>query len=852
MDPNIDPEVTKQQEVMDAIANATSVLHNQVSEDMTHGTPHEIDDKDVSFTKESELGYEFINEDHVKDNEPASTSTTTAAEAALHVLLNAHNNGEELFEQYESETTTQPNAKENVVPKPSRTATPSTSSNGGDVTLVSYDPDAKTPRLGRPRRNLTNTLAPPESSSSKNYNEAIMSKFRLDSQPVEGPGSRGGKGGRKSPRGRITSSSIRKKAQSTLNFKPINGEGISIGLADKNGKSVNNDDASKPQKSNTGSAENSTTSTPPKSPKLILKLGVKKPESNTVPTSNKPVKIAPAPPVSMKRVQTPTPAPPNKRSKPVKKFSRTTVLNGKQKITRQLPGPLVGLDYDLYDDGLVDQYFDSIHEKIGLGYPVAKAPYASDIVFILSFLIKFKHVIPVDSIGPGTIEYGLSLPRLDDTYDENPSKYNLRKPRADDDDYDPLFISPEMHSLFLKLLGLVLNRKKPVTSHTKAIQDLKPQSISLGLPLEWKTLKAADEQNIDDEAEEPVDPTHPDILIDKVPQSHTWLVTFNPFYTAEFETNGLAGLENPIDRLVMLRTLVHWALSNSEIIKKEMTLNVQKQDMPGDKETYYAARSILYGFKNAQDTKTAAEAKLAKRKSEEEVRYIDPTSDPKAHTLNIRLNEQIAGDIGFGIGRFYLCRMADEYNGGLSSIKKMNTVWNGPAGLNGPLPSNFKLYIQDVHQMLVESLSVVGVEFDENGNEVKPTYKTTDEQEQWYEVASNGQELREFIEFLAGRLGITEGSTSLIPMASIIYKPVLQLYEYLSRILPLIEKQESLIETRRSTRKRPIDYSDRRAAARYNDVVDVDDFVDENGNEDDNYVEMDGVEDDDDDEEYLD
>lgn len=143
MDPNIDPEVTKQQEVMDAIANATSVLHNQVSEDMTHGTPHEIDDKDVSFTKESELGYEFINEDHVKDNEPASTSTTTAAEAALHVLLNAHNNGEELFEQYESETTTQPNAKENVVPKPSRTATPSTSSNGGDVTLVSYDPDAK-------------------------------------------------------------------------------------------------------------------------------------------------------------------------------------------------------------------------------------------------------------------------------------------------------------------------------------------------------------------------------------------------------------------------------------------------------------------------------------------------------------------------------------------------------------------------------------------------------------------------------------------------------------------------------------------------------------------------------------
>ena len=49
-----------------------------------------------------------------------------------------------------------------------------------------------------------------------------MSKFRLDSQPIEGPGSRGGKGGRKSPKGRITSASIRKRTtQSTLNFKPL-------------------------------------------------------------------------------------------------------------------------------------------------------------------------------------------------------------------------------------------------------------------------------------------------------------------------------------------------------------------------------------------------------------------------------------------------------------------------------------------------------------------------------------------------------------------------------------------------------------------------------------------------------
>ncbi|RCK54504.1 ISWI one complex protein 3 [Candida viswanathii] len=840
MDPNIDPEVTKQQEVMDAIANATSVLSNEASRHPATNAHHEIEGKHGDISKDSELGYEFINQDHVKDDE----STDTAAEAALHVLLNAHNNGEELFEEYDdTESSSEPVAKENRTPS---AASSTSTTNSSNVKLVSYDPDAKPPRLGRPRRNLTNTLDPPESSSSKNYNEAIMSKFRLDSQPVEGPGSRGGKGGRKSPRGRITSTSIRKKTQSTLNFKPKNGDGVSLGLSDKNGKDVHSVEGSKTPKSVSQSPDTTARSTPPKSPKLILKLSAKKAERNV------PVKIAPAPSTSIKRTRTPVLASGNKRAKPAKQASRTTVLNGKNKITRQLPGPLVALDYDLYDDSLVDQYFDSKHEKIGLGYPVAKAPYASDIVFIISFLIKFKDVIPVDFIGPGTIEYGLSLPILDDTFDEAPAKYTQRKPRKDDEEYDPQFISPEMHSLFLKLLGLVLNRKKQVTSHTKAIQELKTQSVSLGLPTEWKTLKPAPESVDDEVPQSPVDPTHPDILLDKLPQNHTWLITFNPFYTTEFETKGLAGLENPIDRLVMLRTLVHWALANSDIIKKELTLNVQQQDIPGDKETYYAARSVLFGFKNAQDTKIAAEAKMAKRKSEEEVRYVDPTSDPKAHTLNLRLNEQIAGDIGFGIGRFYLCRMSDEFNGGLSSIKKMNSVWNGPAGLNGPLPSNFRLYIQDVHQMLVESLSVAGVEFDENGQEVKSPYKATDEQEHWYEVASNGAELREFTEFLAARLGITEGAKSLIPMASVIHKPVLQLYEYLSGILPLIEKQEELLETRRSTRKRPIDYSDRRAAARYNDVVDAEDYVDENGNDDENYVEMDGVEEDDDDEEYLD
>ena len=99
------------------------------------------------------------------------------------MLLNEHNADREIFEDLHlshSDTQKSPNVEDNES-KPS------------EVKLVSYDPDSKPPRLGRPRRNITNTLAPPESSSSKNYNEAVMSKFRLDSQPIEGPGSRGEK-----------------------------------------------------------------------------------------------------------------------------------------------------------------------------------------------------------------------------------------------------------------------------------------------------------------------------------------------------------------------------------------------------------------------------------------------------------------------------------------------------------------------------------------------------------------------------------------------------------------------------------------------------------------------------------
>lgn len=830
MDVHIDPEVSKHQEIIDAITSATTALSQRSPETPANQQHAGLTEKEDSTHKNNELSYEFINEEQNKNE------STETAEEALHMLLNEHHADREIFEdlnQSHSDIQKPPINKEDES-KPS------------EVKLVSYDPDSKPPRLGRPRRNITNTLAPPESSSSKNYNEAVMSKFRLDSQPIEGPGSRGGKGGRKSPKGRITSASIRKRTtQSTLNFKP---------LGDSNTKSIclslSNDDTKDHEKIDE-QGEGSQT----KSPKLILKLNLKK----QVPSSNNRTALleqkSDSLSTSVKNLSSNTTGiSTNKKTRYPQKASRTTVLNNKNKITRQLPGPLVGLYYDLYDDGLVDKYFDAKHEKIALGYPVAKAPYANDIVFIISFLSKFKAIIPTDNIGPQNFEYGLSLPLFEEDSEYETTNYVKRHQENENDDYDLKFVSSEMQALFKKLLGLVLNRKKPVSSHMKAIQELKPQSVNLGLPKEWKVLKRSDKNNQDDlDQGPPVDPSNPEILLNKLPESDNWLIIFNPFYTQEFEAHGLAGLENPLDRLVMLRTLVHWALANSEAVKREITSSVQQQDIPGDKDTYYAARAILNGFKDAQEAKRVAETKLAKRKSEEEIRYIDPTSDPMAHPFKLRLNEQIAGDCGFGIGRFYLCHMADDFNGGLASVKKMNSTWSGSAGLSGPLPSPFKLYVQDVHQMLTESLVVSGVEFNEDGVELPSSFKETDESEYWYEVASNSAELQDFIHYLESRLSLKERAESPIPMASIIFKPVVQLRDYLSALLPLIQKQEELLQTKRSTRKRPIDYSDRRAAAKYGDVFEGDEYIDANDNDDDNYMEVEGSPGgEDEDEEYLD
>ncbi|RLV90135.1 hypothetical protein JA1_004765 [Spathaspora sp. JA1] len=615
-----------------------------------------------------------------------------------------------------------------------------------DNLIVPYDPENPGKRLGRPRKNLP--LSEPPVDSSKNENEAILSKFRLDNQPVEGPGSRGGRNKVRS-RGRIDRP--RQKQQSNKQRQMVlDMVGGNVGL-----KQVS-----------------------PKKPKLILKL---KTSTSTTTSSTG--------------------------------CSRTTVRNSRNKLTRQLPGPLVGLYYDLYDDNLQDQVGQS--EQLALGYDVTPSDSAGDVTFLIGYLLKFGDIINWDkNIGPSDIEQGLGL--VEDTP-----------------------VSPDMTVLFVKLLSLILNRKKEITSVTKAITELKPMTTTLGLPHEWETTATTTSEPTQTEPEDILDPSHPEILTPESSLESVTTTTYNPFYdTPEFETQGTLDSLNPKDRLILLRTLAQWTLTSSDIIKQAISQSIQTQDVPGDRETQYAARSILYGIKNCLDVKRQSELKLAKRKQDqpEDVKYIDPCTNPLLHTLNLRLNQLVIGDLGFRIGRFYLVRMAQDFNGGLASVNRMERIRQGIP--MSPLPSSFKLYVEDTHEMLVQALSHDGIEFDDEQEVVS---EVTDKPI-WYQVAESVEQLEKFTNHINEKIESMAHS-------SVIYNPTVQLYEYLNSLLPLLKKQQDVIKTTvdvRSTRK-IINYSNTYESEEEQEEDEPELIIEDGDEEDDNYEEVSEEED-----EYMD
>ncbi|CAH2351471.1 hypothetical protein CLIB1423_03S07052 [[Candida] railenensis] len=697
--------------------------------------------------------------------------------------------------------------------------------------VVPYSPNEKPKRLGRPRRHIHNHTIP-EDNSIQNVNESMVSKFRFDFLPIQGPGSRGGKlGGRRAPRGRIQSTNNLNSGLGPIDDNAIiNVDGNRRSSRRKTSSPADLSDHHEP-KDNDQTEEVSNGSSTSDAPEFL--------EEKAIPISA--LKIQVQSKIAKRkanelclRVLADQTRKPKKLAMFALKPSRTTVLVTKSKIIKSLPGPLIGLSSSLYDDNVMlakENKSKSTKEKIAFGYPVLAAPHAKDISIILMFLNKYKDIVfgkEVYYIGPHDFEIGLSLTKYfqEGVPDEDDEYVNYRL-KEDSEPYDRNFVSPLMTILFCKLLGLVLNKKKDISlvSQKGAIGELRSQVSTLGLPNEWTNTsnvlkKPSEVVNNDEENErdeKPVDTNSPEILETEKYSYQEPIAIYNPFRDAEFEKSGLKAL-TPVNRLIMLRTLVQWSISNSESLKSYINENASYQDVGGERSTYYVARSITKGFKNAEDASKEAELRISKRSAnkkastepndpkgeeiESVTKYVDPLSDPLSHPLRWRIDDMCIADIGFNVGRFYLCRMADADGGGLSSLRKMKNVYTNFRELKD-IPSSFKLYVEDVHQMIVEDFTKYGIEFDERGNEVESTHPFEQSTSNWYEVAGNAAELKTFIDYVSEKLK---------SLPSSLHKQSTNFVTLLSFIEPLITNQESAmigVTTERITRKREeINYND--------------------------------------------
>ncbi|CCE72930.1 Piso0_000536 [Millerozyma farinosa CBS 7064] len=668
------------------------------------------------------------------------------------------------------------------------------------VRVVPYNPSQKTQRLGRPRRNMKNNLTTPENSSSQNLNQAVLSKFRFDRLPLEGPGSRGGRGqARRTPRGRITDGSIsRRKQQSLLD----------------NFTSVEKQDNSTPKikSAKTRSNELFTIITPEEALNKDLKTASDNEIQTNTTESVKTNKREPSDKKAQgfssqilsdtptKDVRKPKPSSTKKRkpNQSLTSTSRTTIYRNRPKTSRRIPDSLIPLHYDLYDDNVIEakQNISSASKEVAFGFPIKQSLSARDIIFIMLFVSKFQNILFDNTVflGPQDIENGLGL-----------SSDITEHEMSENTSQSEFVISDDMEKLFLNLTRLVLNWQEDITPHSysSAMNELSTLSEQLGLSKEWK-----DESQIFDRGamaesstHEIIDPNNPENYEEYFCNYGTSNTVRNPLLALSFKSRGLAGISNSLDRLITVRHLMQWALNRSDVIKNVINESVQNQDGLGERDTFYAVRSIIKGIKNVEDLQKESQSKLHKstdgyssgEESTSKASNHDtslPCSNPLNHSLSLRLNHLVIGDLGFGIGRFYFCRMADTEGGGISSVENMKRSWSSHDANRGH-SSKFKLYVEDVHFMLVDSLEKWGVEVREDEDEPQLSNKGSN-LNFFYEVASNTTELSRFVNHLANKLGLDgEVSDMTIPKTSMIYKPALNMHNYLKSILPLLVIQEN-------------------------------------------------------------
>lgn len=246
-----------------------------------------------------------------------------------------------------------------------------------------------------------------------------------------------------------------------------------------------------------------------------------------------------------------------------------------------------------------------------LKFPHMKAvPFAKDLIMFMNFINKFNQFLPSElwSLSIQDLQVGLDL------YTGDPDEPIAQL-------YQDCLLPRELkrcqdlvNLFFLCLMKLTLNIYTPTNLGSladgkkpfdKLVQKITAKAADYGYPREWmkpepESVNIATPQNqvfLEDKLE-PVDKHNPDILktnTDFFYQREHLDSDKNPLFTPDLDKTGLRAL-TPIDRLIMLRTLVQWCISNSDRIHAEIyRLSHLKKDPSFGVQTAHAPRYLVQG-----------------------------------------------------------------------------------------------------------------------------------------------------------------------------------------------------------------------------------------------------------------
>lgn len=644
------------------------------------------------------------------------------------------------------------------------------------VSMVMVNPASKegTNRLGRPRRSCTNNSSQKKESgqdnSLNNLEKSLISTFRVDSLPVSGPGSRGGRKKRYGvEKSRIKSNKVHdllksiepeiivisdsddeekenkpqesvghkvnnsKSSKETQSENPIDIEDIqemeeqqirnttNSSLEKKKNKDVSNEASHSPRLSASTSkskpeqikkASRSPISgssgkklvqrvlnfTKAKLPSHLTLYSASSTQANTS-SSTTPLessspqmhitKIAPkSPPISPRPISA-GPINSTLTSSSTTKLSLSTMRQPKtsSKIVPkgEIPGPLSAFtsNHTHMDLSVIE---DPEFKKLAFGYPVKYSPYANDMLYILGFYSRFRDMFTgIGNIGVQDLEEGLGLQSAANEEKEknNEDIVNITKEGKEENIDVDRSVSKTIKNFFNQLLLFALNRtaSKPRANHVELVALIP----DFGIPSKWRSEQEATE--FKEDHDDPVDPNMPEFM--ELFTKHYELPTFNkqfPLKNKEFFELGLDALE-PEDRLLLLKSVCGWALSNSLKIKAKFNEISNLYDS-SPLQTYYIPKMFKYTESELSGLNNKTKRFGTNAESMQEVGFYSKT---KEDPLWFRMIPFLIGEGTCFSGNFHLVKLQDydlcfeTFMDHTKIDKKQYKTWS----------SRFKLYVED-------------------------------------------------------------------------------------------------------------------------------------------------------------